>query len=410
MSGLAVHTIPVPGAATTALLMGHHGGARFEAPGEAGFAHFLEHLILRRGRASGGIAGTRALESLGAEVGAETTHDLVTFHVRCRARDAPAALGELAALLARPLASEADVARERDVVLSELAEHSAKSAFSADVAAGMTAFGGHPLGRSVLGDPQAFSAASIPRLADFRERWWSGSRSALIAVGATTALPQSHAIRELFADAAPATRSAPPFVAPRLLGGTTSIAGGPGLRQLRVVCLALVRAAPLRLRCAMAVLDRLLTSGGSGLLRLLARRHSGGAWVAIDNATAAHADCLTMRVSAAGPQLDALGLGEHTAALLSDLDVVPDLEARVARARSGTLGQMTLGIDTPLAMAQIAASRVLLFDEEPEREQLLDELAAITVDDIAEVAALLTEQLPCVLAVGVPDRPREGQN
>ncbi len=403
MSAPEVRIVPAPGARTTTVLVAHHGGARFEATGQEGYSHLLEHLVLRRGRTSGAAAaGTRELEVRGASCNAETTHDLVTFHAQCRAREAPAVLRELAILLGRPLAGEPEIAAEREVVLCELAEHSARAAFAADAVVARAAFPEHPLGRSVLGTPDALTAATRERLAAFRSRWWTGGRSALIITGATAGLPDADELQSLLQLSDGDDRVSPAALGPpRLQSGATYLTGSDGSPDVRAMFLATPATAPLRLRCATAVLERVLVGKHSGLLRLLAGRRGGGAWVALSSATAWHPDCLTMRFGAAGPKLDAPGLGRDCAEILAALGEVRDLENRVTRAVSTSLGEMTLEIDTPLFAARVSASRLLLFDEDPNPAGLLEELATVSIEDVLEVAALLAESPPRVV-VRVP--------
>ena len=65
-------------------------GSADEAPKEAGFAHFLEHMLFKdaaakeTGRASTGQMA-RAIESLGGDINAYTSFDQTVYHVTCAA-------------------------------------------------------------------------------------------------------------------------------------------------------------------------------------------------------------------------------------------------------------------------------------------------------------------------------------
>src|SRR3954464_15974353 len=65
-------------------------GSADEAPSEAGFAHFLEHMLFKdaaakeTGRASTGQMA-RTIESLGGDINAYTSFDQTVYHVTCAA-------------------------------------------------------------------------------------------------------------------------------------------------------------------------------------------------------------------------------------------------------------------------------------------------------------------------------------
>jgi zinc protease len=66
-------------------------GSADEAPAEAGFAHFLEHMLFKdaaakeTGKASTGQLA-RAVESMGGDINAYTSFDQTVYHVTCAAQ------------------------------------------------------------------------------------------------------------------------------------------------------------------------------------------------------------------------------------------------------------------------------------------------------------------------------------
>ncbi len=65
-------------------------GSADESPSEAGYAHFLEHMLFKdaaakeTGRASTGKMAS-AIESLGGDINAYTSFDQTVYHVTCAA-------------------------------------------------------------------------------------------------------------------------------------------------------------------------------------------------------------------------------------------------------------------------------------------------------------------------------------
>src|SRR5919205_600900 len=92
-NGLQVHRAPIAGTRATTILVAFDAGARTERPEENGMAHFLEHLVFKGGQKYDDYRKVNeTAEHMGAVLNAYTSHDLVAFHITCRAEVAPQAL------------------------------------------------------------------------------------------------------------------------------------------------------------------------------------------------------------------------------------------------------------------------------------------------------------------------------
>lgn len=96
-------------------------GARHDDPGQAGQAHLLEHLLFRATREQPGGSLLVNLEQIGARAGAETTAETIVFWETLPAQYLDYSLKTQAGRLKELFATEADLARERELVLWELA-------------------------------------------------------------------------------------------------------------------------------------------------------------------------------------------------------------------------------------------------------------------------------------------------
>ena len=68
------------------MLVAFDAGARTERPEENGMAHFLEHLVFKGGEKYDDYRKVNeTAERMGAVLNAYTSHDLVAFHITCRA-------------------------------------------------------------------------------------------------------------------------------------------------------------------------------------------------------------------------------------------------------------------------------------------------------------------------------------
>src|SRR5689334_21298185 len=129
-NGLPVHRIDLPGTRAVTLLVAFDAGARTERPEENGMAHFLEHLVFKGGQKYDHYRKVNeTAEHMGAVLNAYTSHDLVAFHITCRAEVAGEALDLLSDFVGRPRLDADELDRERGVVIQEIARANDQPAF-----------------------------------------------------------------------------------------------------------------------------------------------------------------------------------------------------------------------------------------------------------------------------------------
>src|SRR3954453_20496555 len=151
-NGLPLHRVAVEGTRAVTVLAAFEAGARTERPEENGMAHFLEHLVFKGGEKYDDYRKVNeTAEHLGALLNAYTSHDLVAFHITCRAEVVPDAIDLLTDFGGRPKIDAAELDRERGVVIQEIARANDQPAVVAEHLIDRGAFVNHPLGRPVLG-------------------------------------------------------------------------------------------------------------------------------------------------------------------------------------------------------------------------------------------------------------------
>ncbi|WP_022929311.1 M16 family metallopeptidase [Patulibacter americanus] len=388
MNAPTVIRVPVPGARSVVALLAHRGGSRGERPAEAGYAHLLEHLTSRRGndRLSGRELAREA-ERLGADLGAETTFETVAFHVHARA-DAAERATRLLLTAMQPGPVTADALRaERAVVLQELGGYRDTRAFEAERLAGAHAYGEHPLGRPVLGRPDALRAATPERVDAFRRRTWLPAPRVLVLAGAAEVLDTIDT--DGFDDPPAGGGAGRPtgawepgaLPAPRGATGTGRLPGLPA--EARTIH-RLDGRLDLRTRCAVALLADLL---GAGPDPVLARRLGLPAGVVRARA-ACHADVAVLQSAYLGARVQERLLDEVDEALREIAADGPPPRV-LARVRGALAGRTTLSLDAPAAVAQLAARQALLWGEPPDRDAVIAGLESVTEDDIARVAGAM---------------------
>src|SRR5918997_1910878 len=172
-NGLPIHRIEIPGTRALTVLVAFDAGARTERAEENGMAHFLEHLVFKGGEKYDDYRKVNeTAERMGAMLNAYTSHDLVAFHLTCRAEAAAKAIDLLTDFVGRPKIEAEELDRERGVVIQEIARSNDQPSVVAEHLIDRAAFGDHPLGRPVLGPEEhlrTFSRAAVDP-ADARHR------------------------------------------------------------------------------------------------------------------------------------------------------------------------------------------------------------------------------------------------
>src|ERR671921_1822899 len=199
-NGLPIHRVEIPGTRALTVLVAFDAGARTERPEENGMAHFLEHLVFKGGQKYDDYRKVnQTAETMGAVLNAYTSHDLVAFHITCRAEVVPEAIDLLTDFVGRPKIDAEELDRERGVVIQEIQRYKDQPSMVAEELIDRAAFGDHPLGRTVLGPEDHLRTFTRDGIVAFRERRWAGERGGAFVVGNLEHVPENGAVADRFA-------------------------------------------------------------------------------------------------------------------------------------------------------------------------------------------------------------------
>ncbi len=390
-------TEAVPGARSASFGCWVRVGGRDEPAALAGSSHFLEHLLFKGTETRSGRELSEAIEAVGGELNAHTAHEHTAFYARVPASAAALGLELLADVVAAPAFDADDVESERQVILEEL--HLAEDEGDDRVLslAHEALWGDHPLGREVLGSLATIDALSVDDIAGFFADHYHPANLVLVAAGAV-----DHdavvAIGERFA-ARPGgerpVRSAPPGAAP--VQGRMLLRRPLEQAHLAVVWPGLPADHPDRY--ALAVANQVFGGGLSSRLFQEIREERGLAYT-VFSSTSSYGDAGSLVAYAGtGPEraAEVLALVRGIAADLAAHGCTPR-EWEVAR---GYLeGSALLGLEDSGALMARLGNHVCARGVVVPVEDQLARLQAVTVDDVARVAAALLAVEPAVCGVG----------
>lgn len=150
-NGVRVVVFRLPHLATAAVSVFVRSGSLHENARQNGISHFIEHMAFKGTRSRDCQQINLDAERLGAEVNAHTDKDHTAFHMRGLARDTAAFLGMLGDIVRHGTFPQAELERERQVILNEFAEDDDDAMSTAFKLFDKACYGEHAAARPVIG-------------------------------------------------------------------------------------------------------------------------------------------------------------------------------------------------------------------------------------------------------------------
>ncbi|MSP67181.1 MAG: insulinase family protein [Alphaproteobacteria bacterium] len=191
-SGIAVTTLP-SGLRVVSSVMAHvetasvgvwvDAGARYETREMNGVAHLLEHMAFKgtERRTARGIA--EEIESVGGHINAYTAREHTAYYARVLKEDVPLAVDLLADILQHSTFHDAELERERTVVIQEIGQARDTPDDEVFDLFQETAFPGQSLGRSILGTADGVAAMPRRALIDYMSGHYRAPRMVVVGAG-----------------------------------------------------------------------------------------------------------------------------------------------------------------------------------------------------------------------------------
>ena len=183
-NGLTVVSDPMPGLESAAMVIWVNTGSRNEEPSQMGVSHMLEHMAFKGTARRSARAIAEEIEAVGGVLNAYTGREQTAFHARVLKEDVPLALDMIGDILANPAFEQAELERERQVVLQELGQ--ARDTPDDIVFDHLQAaiFKDQPLGWSILGEEASVNAFDRAMLKSYMASNYRLDGMTLIASGA----------------------------------------------------------------------------------------------------------------------------------------------------------------------------------------------------------------------------------
>ena len=179
--GARVVTETIDGVRSVALGLWIATGSRDEPRGKAGVSHFIEHLLFKGSERYNAQQIAELFDAMGGELNAATSRETTVFYTRVPDERLDEALDALADMVFAPTFTDVD--SEREVVLEEFAMVDDNPQDLVHDLAAEAVFGGHPLGRPVIGRADVIASVSPRALRSYHAGTYVGSNVVLSAAG-----------------------------------------------------------------------------------------------------------------------------------------------------------------------------------------------------------------------------------
>jgi predicted Zn-dependent peptidase len=399
-NGVRVVCDPIGGLESLALSIVIDGGARWETPATAGWAHLLEHMVFKGAGARSSREIVEAIEGQGGNINAATGQERTSFQVRCLTGGLPLGMSVLTDLVRRPTLNPADLEKEKGVVGQEIAEAADAPDDRVFELAQARAYAGHALGRPILGEVASLAPATAETLGVFHRGLYAADRIVVSAAGAVDEDELLALTEAAFGDArAPDQPLARPTPA--------AFAGGHSAETRKLEQAHVVLLVPGVSRQDPDFFTQMLFTemlGGGMSSRLFQEvREARGLAYAIDAYNDAYEDVGALGIYAGTGAADAAPAARLTAQEIKKLASSVG-EAELARAKAQLKGGLFMRRESPLARAEANANNIHSFGRLFAARELAEKIDAVGPDDLRRVGERLVASGQSASAVLGPKR------
>lgn len=361
-------------------------GSRLETRERAGVAHFMEHVTFKGTRAYPTTrAVSEAIEGCGGSSNAATDRESTVYWARLPVREAERAFGVLGELVFRPLLREADIARERDIIVEEIRSYQDDPGQYVFNLFDRAFFGDTPLGWEIAGDEASVRGLGVDDIKTFWSDMYKPSNTVVAVAGdldhATVVdlvkrnVGTGNGVVPTFG-AAPALPVGRLSVENRDLAQAHLVLGVPGLRRDDPD------------QWTLEMLNTILGEGSSSRLFQQLREEAGLTYD-VHSFQTDYADCGTLQVYAG---VDPADLDAAVEAILVELRRMVDEPVAIDeldRARAYASGRLELRLEESRHLSAWLGVQEALHDRVLTLDQALTELNEVTPAGIQALAARL---------------------
>ncbi len=393
--GLRIVTDRMTSVESVSLGVWVEAGTRNEAADISGVSHLLEHMAFKGTTSRTAYDIASQIEDVGGFLNAYTSHEMTVYHATVLRQHVPLAIDVIADILRNSTFDEAELERERSVVLQEI--RSARDTPEETVADWFqeTAFPDQPYGRPILGTPEIVERLPRETLIDYINTHYGADRMIFAAAGNIDPDEIVRLVSNAFGDLRPS--SGAPAAPPLYSGGDRR--EHRSLEQVQFMLGFEGAGYGDESYYGLAVLSRVLGGGSSSRLFQEVREKRGLVY-AIDTFTSVYFGGGLFGVYAGS---GAETIDETVRVLCHELDRLTTEEVtgtELMRAQNQIKASMLMSLESTASRAERIARQTSIHGRTIDVEELNERIDSVTAADLRRIAARVLASQPTVAALG----------
>ena len=364
-------------------------GSRDETAELNGISHFTEHMVFKGTTSRSARDIARQVDSIGGNMDAFTGKETICFNIKVLDEHVPIALDILSDLVLNPTFAEKDITREKGVILEEIKMDEDNPDYLVHEIFTQNFWKDHPLGKPILGTKETVRSFEQEKLFDFYRHRFVPNNMIISAAGNLNHARFMNLIKERFIglNSVPNGFHQPaPAVTPRIITRNKK-----SLEQVQL-CLG-VPSHPIshEKRYVSYVLNTVLGGGMSSRLFQKIREDQGLVYsIYSDLNPYRDTGCLSVY---AGTSLESTP--RVVGSVLAEFhelksDVIPAEELR--RAKDQLKGSLMLSLESSTSRMSNLARQEMYFDRFFTLDETIEQIEAVTTEEVAEMAGSLFHQ------------------
>lgn len=399
---LRVLTLPQPTAESVTVMVLVRAGSRFETKSNQGVAHFLEHMFFKGGvKYPTAKSVSEAIDGIGGVFNAFTSNEFVGYYVKVAKEHIDLAFDVLSDMLLNAHLSEADLNRERGVILEEYRMYLdnpkavVATNFDDDI------FGDHPLGRDIIGTPTTIQKLTSQDLRDYRDQFYTASNIVIAVAGQTTPSQTKKLVQRYFPySPSPKVNRPLPFPKTPALQGRTHLVPKNTEQAHLILGTRSFGGGSHKDRYAVKILATILGGGSSSRLFSTLREDLGIAYY-VYAYNHSYTDTGYFAISAGVDKKRIQVAIDHVKSELKDISHTPVGPSELAKAKEYLIGHLMLELEHSDDVAQAFGLKWLLYGELESIKDIKDRIRSVTASQVQKLARrLFTEQELVLTVVG----------
>jgi predicted Zn-dependent peptidase len=372
-------------------------GSRHEAPSEHGMAHLVEHMLFKGTPTRSAVQIPREIEGLGSSIDGYTVEDHTAYQAKAPAAQFEKLFDVLADFYLRPVMDPADLESEKQVIHEEIAMIQDQPAqLLEDLISEATWGENHPLGRSITGTDASLDAFQRDDLLAFYRRAYCGENTVISVAGNVDPKAIERVVAAQFENLEAGRPASYASAFDPLPEHRFVEAEDQEQTHLALSFEAVHRHDPTRY--AVKLLNVILGENMSSRLFQELREERALCYeVQTDLVSFDDAGLLQIFLALSPGNLDeAL---QSISRILLRIIKEGVTEAELEGAKSYVIGQSRIALENTSSRMMWAGECILFFDELKDPESVHEEVASVTLDQIAEAAQRIFDPLAFSSAV-----------